>query len=177
MPTEVNKVYRRNCRFSSVNILISRRIAFFFTICTTLNKSIKINNITFMRMMISLPNCNSRLVNYNSSCKGGEILFTEIISFILICLFIDLFIVNFRHKNYAYTFVMFIGTLVFYGNFVHHLPPIWKSILMVIAIILWAIFTVSVGKQAWIHREKRYIYTTVLGIIAIITTIIFRLVL
>lgn len=101
----------------------------------------------------------------------------EVISFILICLFIDLFIVNFRHENYAYTLVMFIGALVFYGNFVHHLPAIWKTILMVIALVLWAIFTFMVAKQARAHREKRYVYTTVLGIIAIIVTIIFRIVL
>lgn len=104
---------------------------------------------------------------------------TDIISLLLICLFGYLFVLNFRRDNYAYTFVMLIGILVFYGDFYHHLPANWKEYLLLIAIFFWVIFTILMGRQAMKNSEyrKHFTYAAVVGIIAIITTIIFRFIL
>ncbi|NGC77252.1 hypothetical protein G5T19_00915 [Lactobacillus reuteri] len=103
----------------------------------------------------------------------------DIISILLFCIFTYLFNFNFRRDNYAYAFVMFIGMMVFYGDFYHHLPTSWKLYILIIATFCWAIFTILVGRQAFIkasHR-KHFSYATAIGILAIIITFIFRIIL
>ena len=58
-------------------------------------------------------------------CVEGMIL-NDIISILLFCAFAYLFNFNFHRDNYAYAIVMFIGMMVFYGDFYHHLPINWK---------------------------------------------------
>lgn len=104
---------------------------------------------------------------------------TDIISLLLVCLFGYLFIFNFRRDNYAYAFVMFIGVMVFYGDFYHHLPANWKLYILLIAAFGWAIFTILMGRQTMknIKEHKHFMYATVVGIIGIITTVVFRFIL
>lgn len=63
-------------------------------------------------------------------------IFNDIISILLFCAFaylFNLFNFNFHRDNYAYAIVMFIGIMVFYGDFYHHLPINWKLYILLIA--------------------------------------------
>ena len=104
---------------------------------------------------------------------------TDIISMLLFCIFAYLFNFNFHRDNYAYAFVMFVGMMVFYGDFYHHLPVNWKLYLLLSATFLWALFTIFMGRQILVkpaHR-KHFAYATIIGILAIITTLIFKIIL
>lgn len=65
-------------------------------------------------------------------CVEGMIL-NDIISILLFCVFAYLFNFNFHRDNYAYAIVMFIGMMVFYGDFYHHFPINWKLYILLIA--------------------------------------------
>lgn len=108
-------------------------------------------------------------------CVEGMIL-NDIISILLFCAFAYLFNFNFHRDNYAYAIVMFIGMMVFYGDFYHHLPINWKLYILLIATFLWALFTIFMGRQALIKpaQRKHFSYATIIGIFAIIITFIFR---
>ncbi|MBB1079113.1 hypothetical protein H5S09_03475 [Limosilactobacillus sp. STM2_1] len=103
----------------------------------------------------------------------------DVISLILICLFGYFFVTNFRHDNYAYAFVMFIGVMVFYGDFYHHLPINWKLYILLIAAFFWAIFIILMGRQAMknANSRKHFSYAAIIGVIGIITTVVFRFIL
>lgn len=105
-------------------------------------------------------------------CVEGMIL-NDIISILLFCAFAYLFNFNFHRDNYAYAIVMFIGMMVFYGDFYHHLPINWKLYILLIATFLWALFTIFMGRQALIKpaQRKHFSYATIIGIFAIIITL------
>ena len=107
-------------------------------------------------------------------CVEGMIL-NDIISILLFCVFAYLFNFNF-HRD---AIVMFIGMMVFYGDFYHHLPINWKLYILLIATFLWALFTIFMGRQALIKpaQRKHFSYATIIGIFAIIITFIFRIIL
>ena len=111
-------------------------------------------------------------------CIEGMIL-NDIISILLFCVFAYLFNFNFYRDNYAYAIVMFIGMMVFYGDFYHHLPINWKLYILLIATFLCALFTIFMGRQALIKpaQRKHFFYATIIGIFAIIITFIFRIIL
>ena len=111
-------------------------------------------------------------------CVEGMIL-NDIISILLFCAFAYLFNFNFHRDNYAYAIVMFIGMMVFYGDFYLHLPINWKLYILLIATFLWALFTIFMGRQALIKpaQRKHFSYATIIGIFAIIITFIFRIIL
>lgn len=49
----------------------------------------------------------------------------NLISILLMAGFIYALVVNFQRGNYAYSFVMYVGAVIFYANFYHRLAHGW----------------------------------------------------
>ena len=48
--------------------------------------------------------------------------------------FIYALVINFRRGNYAYSFVMYVGAVIFYANFYHRLAHGWAFWVMLLMI-------------------------------------------
>lgn len=107
------------------------------------------------------------------------VILNDFFSLLLLAVFAYFFIFNFRRDNYAYAFVMFIGVLVFYGDFYHHLPTSGKQTLLLVACLCWGVFILLMGQRAMKQpaRHKHFAYAVVVGILALIVTIVFRYIL
>lgn len=74
----------------------------------------------------------------------------NLISILLMAVFIYALVVNFRRGNYAYSFVMYVGAVIFYANFYHRLAHGWAFWVMLLMILLSASwrFCLSAGQSS-----------------------------
>lgn len=102
-----------------------------------------------------------------------------IISTILLIVFLYFLGRNFRQDNYGYAFVMYIGAVVFYANLYDNLPADGQFWLMLLTVLILIAIT-----GGYIYRavtatsnERHRWYAVALGILAIVLTIIFKVIL
>lgn len=115
-----------------------------------------------------------------SILKKKEITLTMIIiSTILLIGFLYFLQRNFRQDNYGYSFVMYIGAVVFYANLYDNLPKDGQFWLMIVTVLILIAIT-----GGYIYRavtatsdERHRWYAVALGILAIILAILFKFIL
>lgn len=66
--------------------------------------------------------------------------------------------VNFQRGNYAYSFVMYVGAVIFYANFYHRLAHGWAFWVMLLMILLSASLAILFVYRAIECQDNRHHY-------------------
>ena len=82
----------------------------------------------------------------------------NLISILLMAGFIYALVVNFQRGNYAYSFVMYVGAVIFYANFYHRLAHGWAFWVMLLMILLSASLAILFVCRAIECQDNRHHY-------------------
>ena len=100
----------------------------------------------------------------------------NLISIILMLVFGYGLVRNFRRGNYAYAFVMYVGTMIFYANLYHNLHSEWAFYLMMLMIFAAIICAISFIYQA-VRAEnstRHYWGATALSVLSLLLALLFK---
>lgn len=102
---------------------------------------------------------------------------SNLISILLMAGFIYALMVNFRRGNYAYSFVMYVGAVIFYANFYHRLAQaFWVMLLMILLSSSLAILFVYRAIECQDNRHH-YWGAVALSALTLVLALLFSLVL
>lgn len=103
----------------------------------------------------------------------------NLISILLMAGFIYALVVNFRRGNYAYSFVMYVGAVIFYANFYHLLAHGWAFWVMLLMILLSASLAILFVYRAIECQDNRHHYwgAVALSALTLVLALLFSLVL
>lgn len=82
----------------------------------------------------------------------------NLVSILLMLVFGCALVVNFRRGNFAYSFVMYAGAIIFYANFYHNLTGSWAFWVMIIMVLATAAAGISFIYQAVVCQDSRHHY-------------------
>lgn len=103
-------------------------------------------------------------------------MFINIISILLVVLFAYGLVRNFRHGNYAYAFVMYVGMMIFYANLYHNLGTGSAFYLMMLAIFAAIICAIAfIYKAVEADDSSRHYWGSVaLSVLTLVLVLLFK---
>lgn len=111
--------------------------------------------------------------------KEGNNMLINLVSILLMGVFIYALVVNFRRGNFAYSFVMYVGAIIFYANFYHNLSrswAFWLMLIMLLASISLAIYFIYCAIECQNNRHH-YWGAVALSGLTVLLVLLFNLLL